>query len=285
MLVDRLLDQGFQNLTVLDISSKAIHYAQERLGSRAENVSWIEADVTEFEPSDQYDLWHDRGVFHFLTDTKDKTQYMRRLEEAVKPGGHVIIAAFAIDGPTKCSGLDIERYSPEKKKNAFGDSKAVIFLLTILLFMLNVLLESIFPVYHTFFASYMFSKTIKSRYYATLILFAFCLSSATLSSSLLYGSEAHFHQDNVHIHHTDKDHGLGESDHEDADIILYLDYIVVNSANLVIIFSYLNSYLHSHNSPDYFYHLSNSFSGVLQYSYMCSSCAHNLYQQKSSYLI
>lgn len=122
VLVDRLLDQGFQNLTVLDISPKAIYYAQERLGSRAENVNWIEADITEFEPSVQYNLWHDRAVFHFLTDTKDRTKYMRQLEEAVKPGGHVIIAAFAIDGPTKCSGLNIERYSPEKKKNEFGDS-------------------------------------------------------------------------------------------------------------------------------------------------------------------
>ena len=122
VLVDRLLDQGFQDLTVLDISSKAIHYAQERLGRRAKSVSWIEADVTEFESSVQYDVWHDRAVFHFLTDAKDRTKYMRRLEEAVKPGGHVIIAAFAIDGPPKCSGLDIEQYSPEKMKNEFGDS-------------------------------------------------------------------------------------------------------------------------------------------------------------------
>ncbi len=122
VLVDKLLDQGFQNLTVLDISSKAIHYAQERLGRRAENVSWIEADVTAFESSVQYDVWHDRAVFHFLTDTEDRSKYMRRLEEALKPGGHVIIAAFAIDGPPKCSDLDIERYSPEKMKNEFRDS-------------------------------------------------------------------------------------------------------------------------------------------------------------------
>ncbi len=122
VLVDKLLDQGFQNLTVLDISSKAIHYAQEKLGRRAENVSWIEADVTEFKSSVQYDVWYDRAVFHFLTDSEDRTKYIRRLEEAVKPGGHVIIAAFAIDGPPKCSGLDIERYSPEKMKNEFDDS-------------------------------------------------------------------------------------------------------------------------------------------------------------------
>lgn len=128
-------------------------------------------------------------------------------------------------------------------------------------------------------------KSIKNRCSVILILFAFCLSSATLGSSLVYGSEAHFHQDNVHIHHADKDHGLGGSDHEDADTILYLDYVVVNSANLVNIFSYLNSYLHFYNSPDYFYHLSSSFSVILHYSNKCSSCTHDLYQLKSSYLI
>lgn len=122
VLVDKLLDQGFQDLTVLDISSKAIHYAQERLGKRAENVSWIEADVTEFESSVQYDLWHDRAVFHFLTDAEDRTKYVRRLEDAVNPGGHVVIAAFAIDGPPKCSGLEVVRYNPEKMKNELGDS-------------------------------------------------------------------------------------------------------------------------------------------------------------------
>ena len=122
VFVDKLLNQGFQNLTVLDISSKAIHHAQERLGRRAENVSWIEADVTEFESSIQYDFWHDRAVFHFLTDAEDRTKYVRRLKESIKPGGHVVIAAFAIDGPPKCSGLDVERYSPEKMKNELGDS-------------------------------------------------------------------------------------------------------------------------------------------------------------------
>lgn len=122
VLVDKLLDQGFQNLTVLDISSKAIHYAQERLDQRAENVCWIEADVTEFESLVQYDLWHDRAVFHFLTDAEDRTKYVRRLEDAVNPGGHVVIAAFAIDGPPKCSGLEVVRYNPEKMKNELGDS-------------------------------------------------------------------------------------------------------------------------------------------------------------------
>ena len=131
----------------------------------------------------------------------------------------------------------------------------------------------------------MFRKTIKNKCYVLMILFAFCLSSATLGSSLLLGSDAHFHQDNVHVHHTDKDHGLGGSDHKDADVILYLDYVVVNSANQVNIFSSINSYFHSYNLPDYCYNLSNSFSGILHYSNKCSFCTHDLYQLKSSYLI
>ncbi|MBZ0109337.1 MAG: hypothetical protein K8F52_11785 [Candidatus Scalindua rubra] len=132
----------------------------------------------------------------------------------------------------------------------------------------------------------MFSKTIKKRSYVLLILFAFCLSSATLGSSLLFGSDAHFHQNNVHVHRTDKDHGLGESDHKDADIILYLDYVMANSVNQVNnILSGLNPYLHTHKLPDYCYNLSNSFSGILHYSNKCSFCTHDLYQLKSSYLI
>ncbi len=131
----------------------------------------------------------------------------------------------------------------------------------------------------------MFRKTIKNRCYVILILFAFCISSATLGSSLLFGSDAHFHQDNVHVHHTDKDHGLGGSDHKDADIILYLDYVVVNSANHDNIFSSLNSNLHFCNLTDYGFNLSNSFSAILHYSNKCSFCTHDLYQLKSAYLI
>ena len=131
----------------------------------------------------------------------------------------------------------------------------------------------------------MLKKTIKKRCNVILILFAFCLSSATLGSSLLFGSDAHFHQDNVHVHHTDKDHGPGGSDHKDTDIILYLDYVVVNSSNHSTILSSLNTYLHTHKLPDYYFNLSNSFSGILQYPNKRSFCTHNLYQLKSSYLI
>lgn len=122
VLVDKLLCQGFQDLTVLDVSSKALDYAKERLGSEAEAVKWIEADVTEFELPEKYDLWHDRAVFHFLTEGKDRKKYVQNMEEALNPGGHVIIAAFSIDGPLKCSGLNVERYSPEKMNNELGDS-------------------------------------------------------------------------------------------------------------------------------------------------------------------
>ena len=131
----------------------------------------------------------------------------------------------------------------------------------------------------------MFRKTIKNRCYVLIILFAFCISSATFGSSLLFGSDAHFHQGNVHVHHTDKDHGLGGSDHKDAGVILNLDYVVVNSANQVNIFSSLNSYLLFYNLADYGFDLSNSFSATLHYPNKCSFCTHDLYQVKSAYLI
>jgi len=121
VLVDKLLGQGFQDLTVLDVSSKALEYAKERLGSRAEAVKWMEADATEFESPEKYDLWHDRAVFHFLTSEDDRKKYVQNMNKALNPGGHVIIAAFSIDGPLKCSGLNVERYSPEKMKNELGD--------------------------------------------------------------------------------------------------------------------------------------------------------------------
>lgn len=122
VLVDKLLDAGFEGLTVLDISSAALDYAKERLGERSANIQWIESDVTEFEFVRKYDLWHDRAVFHFLTDPEDRKKYKKVLNESLNPGGHVIIAAFALEGPPKCSGLDVERYSPEKMKNEIGGS-------------------------------------------------------------------------------------------------------------------------------------------------------------------
>ncbi len=121
IFVDQLLDEGFKNLTVLDISSKAIDYARERLGSRAENINWIEADILQVELPYIYDLWHDRAVFHFLTSPEDRRKYIHVMEKAVRPGGHVIIAAFSLEGPPKCSGLQVEHYSPDKLQKEIGD--------------------------------------------------------------------------------------------------------------------------------------------------------------------
>jgi SAM-dependent methyltransferase len=122
LLVDKLLEQGFQDLTILDVSSKALDYAKKRLGNKARAVKWIEADITDFDFLEKYDLWHDRAVFHFLTDAHDRKKYIRNMNKALNSGGHVIIAAFAIDGPLKCSGLDVKRYNPEEMTNELGNS-------------------------------------------------------------------------------------------------------------------------------------------------------------------
>jgi len=109
-LVDRLLDDGFENLAVLDLSASALNAAKARLGARAGKVRWVVADVTIWEPSDQYDVWHDRAAFHFLTREKDRSAYVACLERALAPAGHAIIATFALDGPDRCSGLPVVRY-------------------------------------------------------------------------------------------------------------------------------------------------------------------------------
>jgi SAM-dependent methyltransferase len=110
VLVDRLLDAGYSRLTVLDIASKSLASARARLGKRAQCAEWIEADITEFVPSHPFGLWHDRAVFHFLTETDDRKRYVETLKQALARGGHVVLAAFAIGGPTRCSGLDIVQY-------------------------------------------------------------------------------------------------------------------------------------------------------------------------------
>lgn len=110
LLVDTLLDAGFSNLTVLDISRSALDRAKARLGRRASQVDWLEADVTEFDAPKQFALWHDRATFHFLTEKTVRRKYVDNLRRALDPTGHVIIATFAIDGPLKCSGLEVVRY-------------------------------------------------------------------------------------------------------------------------------------------------------------------------------
>lgn len=109
--VDALLNKGYQNIYLLDISAKAIERAKQRLGKKASRVNWIVSDVTEFEPPVQFDFWHDRAAFHFLT-TEDKIyKYVSIAEDAVKKDGYLILGTFSENGPTKCSGLEIKQYS------------------------------------------------------------------------------------------------------------------------------------------------------------------------------
>lgn len=109
-LVDHLLARGFTDVTVLDISSKAIERAKDRLGVDASRVKWIVADVTTFEPVRSYALWHDRAAFHFLTSTKDRESYLNALHSATSQGSKVIVATFSTNGPTKCSGTVIQQH-------------------------------------------------------------------------------------------------------------------------------------------------------------------------------
>ena len=119
-LVDSLLERGFRRVAVLDLSANALEETKKRLGRRADGIDWIAADVTTWEASRMYDLWHDRAAFHFLTAAADRDAYVARLKKAVRTGGNVIIATFAPDGPERCSGLPIMRYDPEAVAAALG---------------------------------------------------------------------------------------------------------------------------------------------------------------------
>jgi SAM-dependent methyltransferase len=121
VLVDFLLEAGYSKLVVLDISGDAIGHAKARLGKKANQVDWYEVDITEFKPPKRFELWHDRAVFHFLTERKDRKKYVRTLENATVPDGHIIIATFAIDGPKKCSGLDVVRYDAQSISSELGE--------------------------------------------------------------------------------------------------------------------------------------------------------------------
>jgi SAM-dependent methyltransferase len=109
--VDVLIDKGYENIWVLDISAKAIVRARERLGERAEKVNWIVSDVTEFKPEVKFDFWHDRAAFHFLTTEEQIYKYVNIAEDAIKPDGYLILGTFSEEGPKKCSGLEIKQYS------------------------------------------------------------------------------------------------------------------------------------------------------------------------------
>lgn len=122
-LVDDLLAAGYRDVTVLDISATAIEVAKMRLGSNAERVAWLAADITAVTlPRRRYDVWHDRAVFHFLTDLAQRAAYVRQVTRAIRPGGHVIVATFGPEGPQKCSGLDVARYDAEALHDEFGAS-------------------------------------------------------------------------------------------------------------------------------------------------------------------
>lgn len=120
-LVDDMLSLGRPNLTVLDISSRALAQAQRRLGGRAADVRWLQGDVTEIEmPDEYYGLWHDRAVFHFLVEDEPRMRYRQQLLSALKAGGFLVMGCFAPEAPDKCSGLPVQRYTPEGLDEFFG---------------------------------------------------------------------------------------------------------------------------------------------------------------------
>ncbi|MBX3065891.1 MAG: class I SAM-dependent methyltransferase [Anaerolineae bacterium] len=123
VLVDSLLDAGYTNLTILDISHKAQQITQQRLADRAVLINWLEADVTQVDlPANSFGLWHDRAVFHFLKQPEQRQAYLATLRHALKPDGQAIIATFAVDGPTHCSNLEVMRYSAESLSDQLGSA-------------------------------------------------------------------------------------------------------------------------------------------------------------------
>lgn len=120
-LIDSLIEAGYSRLAVLDISGAALSQIQSRLAGKAATVEWFESDVTSFAPPHDFDLWHDRAVFHFLTEIADRRGYMATLRRALRSGGTAIIATFAMDGPPKCSGLDVRRYDERSIQAELGN--------------------------------------------------------------------------------------------------------------------------------------------------------------------
>jgi len=112
-LVDHLLELGFENITILDISAASLQRAKTRLGERAKNVKWIVADASSFEPAEKYDFWHDRAAFHFLTDENEVNSYINTAQQNISTRGILVIGTFSEQGPQKCSGIEITQYSEE----------------------------------------------------------------------------------------------------------------------------------------------------------------------------
>ena len=118
-LADNLLALGFRNITALDVSLNALNNSKKRLGDRANNVKWIVSDLREFKTNERYDLWHDRAVLHFLTEEEDIKRYIELVRTYLKPKGYVIVSTFSVNGPKKCSGLDVKQYSEDSMKTLF----------------------------------------------------------------------------------------------------------------------------------------------------------------------
>jgi SAM-dependent methyltransferase len=121
-LVDDLLQRHYLDLSVLDISATAIEFTKQRLGTKAAQVSWHVGDITRYDfASKQFDLWHDRAVFHFLTEPSARRSYIELVRRSMQPGGYVLMATFGPDGPRQCSGLDVVRFTDEQLHHEFGD--------------------------------------------------------------------------------------------------------------------------------------------------------------------
>lgn len=124
LLVDFLLHKGYENISVLDISMKSLQRAQKRLGVRADKVTWIESDILDFKPSEVYDLWHDRAVFHFLTSKEDIQRYKAIASQAISKD--LILATFSTEGPLRCSGLDITQYNSKSIQELFDENFSLV---------------------------------------------------------------------------------------------------------------------------------------------------------------
>ena len=128
-LVNHLLDLGYQDISVLDISAAAIDRAKQRLGDRAKNIKWIVADAATFKPTEKYDFWHDRAAFHFLTDEQEISNYLETAQKNINPKGVLVIGTFSEQGPKKCSGIEIKQYSEttmtKRLKNFFEKIKCI----------------------------------------------------------------------------------------------------------------------------------------------------------------
>jgi len=129
-LVDKLIDEGYEDITVLDISGQALERAKERLGDRAKKVNWVVADITEFKTEKTFDLWHDRATFHFMTTIDQINEYLMRAKRALKDNGFLTIGTFSENGPTQCSGLETRQYSEmalqNQLKNGFKKIKCIV---------------------------------------------------------------------------------------------------------------------------------------------------------------